>query len=283
VPVGIGPDTVFFLSDYGTRDEFAGVVRAVLRRLAPDAAVIDLTHEVPPFDVAAGARALVRSIPYLGGGVVLAVVDPGVGSTRRGVALRVTGTEHERFFVGPDNGLLLPAAELAGGAIEAVELAGRPPEPDAATFDGRDVFAPVVASLCNGAPLRDIGSPIDPSSLVRLLLPQSRRATLADGRAVRWCQVVWVDHFGNLQLSASPVGEDPEVFALAFPDDADAPRGLTDRMVRRVRAFAELRIGELGVIIDANHKLALVVREGSASEQLGIGPGHAVGLAEPPA
>ena len=88
------PDTVFFLSDYGTRDEFAGVVRAVLRRLAPDAIVIDLTHEVPPFDVAAGARTLVRSMPYLGDGVVLAVVDPGVGSARRGVALRVDGVEH---------------------------------------------------------------------------------------------------------------------------------------------------------------------------------------------
>ena len=105
------PDTVFFLSDYGTRDEFAGVVRAVLRRLAPAATVIDLTHEVPPFDVAAGARALARSIPHLGDGVVLGVVDPGVGSARRCVALRVVG-ERQRFFVGPDNGLLLPAAEL---------------------------------------------------------------------------------------------------------------------------------------------------------------------------
>jgi S-adenosylmethionine hydrolase len=283
VPVGNRPDTVFFLSDYGTRDEFAGVVRAVLRRLAPDTVVIDLTHEVPPFDVAAGARALVRSIPHLGGGVVLAVVDPGVGSTRRGVALRVHGAEHQRFFVGPDNGLLLPAAELDGGAIDAVELAGRLPEPDAATFDGRDVFAPAVASLCNGETLGDIGTAIDSSSLVRLLLPLSRRATLADGRPVRWCQVVWVDHFGNLQLSASPDGEDPEVFALAFPDDAEAPRGFVDRMVRRVRAFAELRTGELGVIVDANHKLALVVREGSASEQLGVGTGHVIGLAEPPA
>jgi len=283
VPVGIRPDTVFFLSDYGTRDEFAGVVRAVLRRLAPDAAVIDLTHEVPPFDVAAGARALVRSIPYLGAGVVLAVVDPGVGSARRGVALRVEGAEHERFFVGPDNGLLLPAAELDGGAIDAIELAGRPTEPDAATFDGRDVFAPAVASLCNGATLSDIGTAIDSSSLVRLLLPLPRRATLADGRVVRWCQVVWVDHFGNLQLSASPVDEDPERFALAFPDDAEPPGGFTDRMVRRVRTFAELRIGELGVIVDANFKLALVVREGSASEQLGIGTGHVIGLAEPPA
>jgi len=278
------PDTVFFLSDYGTRDEFAGVVRAVLRRLAPDAIVIDLTHEVPPFDVAAAARTLVRSMPYLGDGVVLAVVDPGVGSARRGVALRVEGGERLRFFVGPDNGLLLPAAELGGGSIDAVELGGPDPEPDAATFDGRDVFAPAVASLCNGASLGDIGVVIDPASLVRLLLPLSRRATLADGRAVRWCQVGWVDRFGNLQLSASPTDEDPDAFALAWADDdTDAPKGFADRMVRRVRAFAELRSGELGVIVDANGRLALVVREGSAAQQLGIGTGHVVGLAEPPA
>jgi hypothetical protein len=276
--------TVFFLSDYGTRDEFAGVVRAVLRRLTPETRVIDLTHEIPPFDVAAGARALVRSMPYLGDGVVLAVVDPGVGSKRRGVALRVNGTERQQFFVGPDNGLLLPAAEMDGGAIEAVELVRHEPEPDSATFDGRDVFAPAVASLCNGAALGDLGVGIDPGSVVRLLLPSSRRATLADGRAVRWCQVVWVDRFGNLQLSASPSDEDPQVFALAWAeDDADAPIDRADRMVRRVRAFAELRVGELGVIVDANGRLALVVREGSAAEHLGIGTGRLVGLAEPPA
>ena len=278
------PDTVFFLSDYGTRDEFAGVVRAVLRRLAPNASVIDLTHEVPAFDVPAGARTLVRAMPYLGDGVVLAVVDPGVGSARRGVALAVETPDRQRFFVGPDNGLLLPAAELSGAAIDAVELDGPGAEPGVATFDGRDVFAPAVAALCNGVPLGDLGGAVDSASLVRLLLPVSRRSTLADGRAVRWCQVGWVDRFGNLQLSASPTEDDPEVFALAWADDdPETPLGFSDRMVRRVRAFAELRAGELGVIVDANGRFALVVREGSASEQLGIGTGHVVGLAEPPA
>jgi S-adenosyl-L-methionine hydrolase (adenosine-forming) len=277
-------DTVFFLSDYGTRDEFAGVVRAVLRRLSPDTTVIDLTHEVPPFDVAAGARALVRCMPFLGDGVVLAVVDPGVGSTRRGVALRIDGIERQRFFVGPDNGLLLPAAELSGGEIEAVELIGHQRDPAPATFDGRDVFAPAVAKLCEGVSLGDLGVGIDPTSLVRLLLPSSRRATLADGRPVRWCQVVWVDRFGNLQLSASPTDEDPEIFSLAWAeDDANAPIDRADRMVRRVRAFAELRVGELGVLVDANGRLAMAVREGSAAEQLGIATGRLVGLAEAPA
>jgi S-adenosylmethionine hydrolase len=281
-----GPDTVFFLSDFGSKDEFAGVVRAVLRRLAPGAVVVDLTHEIAPFDVAAGARTLVRALPYLGPGVVLAVVDPGVGSSRRGVALAAGGPE-PRFFVGPDNGLLLPAAELVGDPMVAVELERPVPEGDVTTFDGRDLFAPAVAALCNGAPLADLGTTIDPDTLVRLLLPLSRHSRLPDGRIVRWSQVSWVDRFGNLQLSASPSDEDPEVFALAWPEGeekgeggAGAPAG---RMVRRVRAFAELRAGELGVIVDANARLALVVREGSAAELLGVGVGQVLGLAEPPA
>jgi S-adenosylmethionine hydrolase len=277
------PDTIFFLTDYGTRDEFAGVVRAVLRRLAPSVAVIDLTHEVPPFDVAAGARSLLRAAPHLGDGVVLGVVDPGVGSARRGVALRVVDGDRRRFYVGPDNGLLLPAAESEGGTLEAVELPAPPTEPDTVTFDGRDVFAPAAAALCNGAPLAQLGEPIEPASLVRLLLPSSRHSVLSDGRRVQWCQVGWVDRFGNLQLSASPSEDDPDVFALAWSDDdSRAPKTAADRMVRRVRAFAELRSGELGIIVDANGRLALVVREGSAAELLGIGTGHLVGLAEPP-
>lgn len=277
------PDTVFFLSDYGNRDEFAGVVRAVLRRLAPSVAVIDLTHEVPSFDVGAGARTLQRAVPHLGDGVVLGVVDPGVGSTRRGVAIGVPDAQCRRFYVGPDNGLLLPAAEAEGATLEAVQLPGPPADPGPATFDGRDVFAPAAAALATGAALSAVGQPIDPTSLVRLLLPTSRHSVLSDGRRVRWCQVDWVDHFGNLQLSASPSGDDPDAFALSWPEDAGAaPGGVAGRMVRRVRAFAELRHDELGVIVDANGRLALVVREGSASGLLGIGTGAVVGLAEPP-
>ncbi len=276
-------DTVFFLSDFGSRDEFAGVVRAVVRRLAPAAVVIDLTHEIPPFDVAAGARALVRALPHLGDGVVLGVVDPGVGSARRGVALSA-GAASRHLFVGPDNGLLLPAAELAGATVtEAVELPHPRGKPSMATFDGRDVFAPAAAALCNGVPLHDLGTPIDPESLVRLLLPLPRHSRLADGRIVRWCQVDWIDRFGNLQLSAAPSEEDPDVFALAWPEDEPGPDSrASDRMVRRVRAFADLREGELGLIVDANGHLALVVREGSAAAQLGVETGQVVGLAEPP-
>ncbi len=279
-----GPNTVFFVSDFGSRDEFAGVVRAVLRRLAPQTTVIDLTHEIPAFDVAAGARALVRALPHLGEGVVLGVVDPGVGSARRGIALRA-GAGDGRLFVGPDNGLLLPAAELDGETVaEAVQLPRPRGTPGAATFDGRDVFAPAAAALCNGARLTELGTELDPGGLVRLLLPHPRHSRLPDGRIVRWCQVDWVDRFGNLQLSAAPSDDDPDAFALAWPaGEAGRSLGSTDRMVRRVRAYADLREGELGMIVDANGHLALVVREGSAAELLGVATGQVVGLAEPPA
>jgi len=274
------PDTVFFLSDYGTRDEFAGVVRAVLRRLAPQATVIDLTHEVPPFDVVSGARNLERAVPHLGDGVVFAVVDPGVGSDRRGIALRVEGAGHQRFFVGPDNGLLLGAAEAAGDHMEAV-LLRRPEAPRAsATFDGRDLFAPAVAALCNGSDLGELGPALDPSVLVRLAPPVSRGTTLTDGRVVRWCEITWVDRFGNLQLNASPDDHRGPMELRSTSGDAGGPDGRVERVVRRVTTFADLAPGELGLIVDANGRLALVVREGSASELLGLGAAHVVGLTE---
>src|SRR5687767_2225192 len=113
-------DTVSFLSDYGTADEFVGVVKSVIRDIAPHAVVIDLTHEIPPHDIRAGSLALARSIQYVAPGVVLAVVDPGVGTARRAVAVEVA--EGAGVVVGPDNGLLASAVAMAGGAGRAVEL-----------------------------------------------------------------------------------------------------------------------------------------------------------------
>ncbi len=157
--------TVFFLSDFGSQDEFAGVVHAVIVARAPGTTVIDLTHHIPAFDVRAGSHTLMRAVPHLGSGVVLGVVDPGVGTARRGICIEVRlpsgGT---LYFVGPDNGLLVAAAEAAGEApvTRVVELARDPAPPDrGATFDGRDLFAPVAAALCTGTPLEQLGELID--------------------------------------------------------------------------------------------------------------------------
>ena len=159
-------DTISFLSDYGHDDEFVGVVQSVIRAIAPEVAVIDVTHQVPPHDVRAGGLALARSAQYLCPGVVLAVVDPGVGGARRAVAVEVG--DGASVLVGPDNGLLAPAVALVGGADRAVELT----EPDyqleapGPTFAGRDVFAPAAAHLCAGVDLAELGPEIDPAGLL---------------------------------------------------------------------------------------------------------------------
>src|ERR687893_2108282 len=155
-----------FLSDYGTDDEFVGVVHAVIARLAPAAPVIDLTHGIPRHGVLQGALTLARTLPYAPPGVHLAVVDPEVGARRRAVALRTA--DEDRLLVGPDNGLLLPAAQRFGGIAEVVEISGSPwrLEPVSATFHGRDLFAPVAARLAAGAPLPDARPPLEPVELV---------------------------------------------------------------------------------------------------------------------
>jgi S-adenosylmethionine hydrolase len=264
-----GADTVFFLSDYGRGDEFVGVVHAVLRRLAPGAAVIDLVHDLPPFDVRAAARALTRALPHLGPGVVLAVVDPGVGGARRAVVVELAAGPGPRLLVGPDNGLLWPAAEAGGGPARAVELA---PGDRPSTFDGRDVLAPAVAALCQGADPASLGRPADPASLVTLADPVAEQGEAADGRRWLRAEVTWVDRFGNAQLAAAGDLVPPTVGELAVA----APAGGPPRPLRRVGAFSDLAPGEAGVLVDANGRLALVVREGSAAATLGVSAGTVV-------
>jgi S-adenosylmethionine hydrolase len=258
---------VFFLSDYGLADEFVGVVRAVLLRLAPDAAVVDLTHGIPAFDVRAGAECLVRAVPHLGPGVVLAVVDPGVGSTRRAVAVRAGDG---RWFVAPDNGLVPGAVEASGGAD--VVLALRKPGAAPPTFDGRDVFAPVAAALAGGADPASVGDEVDPASLVRLAPLEPTRHE-EGGRVLLRAPVTWVDRFGNVQLGVTePDGPPPATGSLAVRIGGE------ERVARRVRSFFDLGPGELGVLADANGRLAVVVREGSAAEKTGLRTGAVVEL-----
>ena len=189
---------VTFLSDYGLADEFVGVVHGVIARIAPEARVIDLGHGIARQDVRAGALVLARALPFAPPGVHLAVVDPEVGARRRAVALRTA--EEDRLLVGPDNGLLLPAAERFGGIAEVVEISASPwrLEPMSATFHGRDLFAPVAAHLAAGAPLADAGQPLEPSELVALELPSAR----VEGEELV-THVLAIDRFGNLTLDAT--------------------------------------------------------------------------------
>jgi len=270
------PNTVFFLSDYGLADEFVGVVHAVIARHAPGARIIDLGHGVTPFDVGAGAAMLERAVDHLGPGVVLAVVDPGVGGARRAVALESARSDGPRFFVGPDNGLLVDAIDRWGGAALAVELA-RPEVPG--TFDGRDVLAPAAAALCNGSPLVSLGPEIDAAGLVRLAKPHLFEHG-NPGRTALVAEVRWVDRFGNVQLAARP--EDlagalgARTVRVAGKDAAGEAIPL-----RRVGAFGELAENECGLLVDANGHLAIVVNEGSAAGLLGVTRGSLVELAWP--
>jgi S-adenosylmethionine hydrolase len=289
--------TVFFLSDFGSVDEFAGVVHAVIAVRAPGTTVIDITHHIPPFDVRAGSHTLVRAVPHLGPGVVLAVVDPGVGTARRGiaveVALAVGGT---MCFVGPDNGLLVPAAEAAGEAPirRVVELSPPDIPPDrGATFDGRDLFAPAVAALCSGAVLGQLGEAIDPGSLARLIGGVVEQGRLQDGRTCLRAEVTWVDHFGNLQLAATVadarVAGLPKAGSIELTTrlgtDHEYLDGLPASLVpdgvrlRCVDAFGELQQGEFGLLVDANGHLAVVAGEASAAHWLNVTAGELVVLA----
>jgi S-adenosylmethionine hydrolase len=265
-------DTISFLSDYGTADEFVGVVKSVIRSIAPHAQVIDITHDTPAHDVRAGGLTLARSVQYLAPGVVLAVVDPGVGTARRAVAVAV-GEDGEGVFIGPDNGLLAGAVAMSGGATRAVELTNavyhlEAPGP---TFAGRDVFAPVAAHVANGVDLTDLGEEIDPLGLMPGMLPLSR-----DEEGGIAAEVLWVDRFGNVQLNVDP--DD-----IAEWGDRVVVRWRSDhRTARRAATYAELGPGEVGLIVDSYGLVSIAVDRASAAEQLNLHAADAVRL-EPPA
>lgn len=258
-------DTISFLSDYGLGDEFVGVVKSVIRSIAPEVAVIDVTHDVAPHDVRAGGLALARSAQYLVPGVVLAVVDPGVGGNRRAVAVEVgDGTS---VLVGPDNGLLAPAVAMVGGASRAVELTAEhyhllSPGP---TFAGRDVFAPSAAHLCLGADLADLGTPIPVHSLTPGMVPVSR----VDGDRI-YAEVLWIDRYGNLQLNLDPAEIEPLGDALRLTV------GDVGRNARRVSSFSELGSSELGVLVDSYGLVAAAVNRGSAALELNSVEGDSI-------
>jgi S-adenosylmethionine hydrolase len=255
-----GPVT--FLSDYGLEDEFVGIVHLVIARRAPDVAVIDLTHQIPAHDVRAGALTLWRAAPWLTQGVILAVVDPGVGTGRRAVAVEVAGAG--TVLVGPDNGLLLPAASSLGPLTGAVELPPR--HTGGATFAGRDVFAPAAAELALGAEFSRLGPAIDPGTLEGRPVPEPTGGQ--DGSL--YAEVLWVDRFGNAQLNARPADVDH------LGRIVDLQAGSFAGPARRVAAYGELDAGEVGLVTDSYGLLSVSSRAASAAARLGLRPGDRI-------
>lgn len=259
-------ETISFLSDYGRVDEHVGIVHSVIRSIAPHVAVIDLTHDVAPYDVRGAGLLLARAAQYLCTGIVLAVVDPG-GADRRAIAVEVGGGQS--ILVGPDNGLLAPAVALVGGADRAVELTSPAYRLDtpAALLSGRDVFAPAAAHLCAGVPLEELGPRIDPLTLRPALLSLSRE----ENGGVEG-DVLWVDRFGNVELNIDP----DEI--TAFGDRVVVRIGDRLRTARRVTHAAELKTGELGLLVDAYGLVGLVEDRASAAEDLRVDVGDGVRL-----
>ncbi|HTC80262.1 MAG TPA: SAM-dependent chlorinase/fluorinase [Acidimicrobiia bacterium] len=271
---GSEPPVVSFLSDYGLTDEFVGVCKAVMLGLAPDVRILDLGHDIPVHDVRAGALLLVRAVQYLPDDCVLvAVVDPGVGTDRRSVAIEVeTG-----FLVGPDNGLLAPAVAMLGGATRVVSLTNPEYQLEApgATFAGRDIFAPAAGYLAAGTPLEALGELVDPMALVPGMVPLPRDE---GGRAAG--EVLWVDRYGNAQLNIDP----GDLAALGVePGGAlEIQCGNDRRTGRWVGSYAEAGPFELAVVVDSYGLVSITRDRRAAAEELGLQPGSAVTLGPVP-
>ena len=254
---------VTVLTDFGTDNEFVGVMKGVIYGIAPDAKIVDLTHKILRHDVREGAISIWRAYPYFPQGTAhVFVVDPGVGTRRRPIAARI----HGQYFVGPDNGLLTPIiedAERDGKPVEIVHLQNQKYwlEKVSRTFHGRDVFSPVGAHLANGASLEDMGAVItDP---VRLNLPKPVK--VANG----WeAHISVIDSFGNMTLDLPAAVLDGRTDVL-FRLKGVAVSGI-------VESYGHKSVGDLVAVVDSEEYLEIAVVNGSAKEKLNAAVGDMV-------
>jgi S-adenosylmethionine hydrolase len=256
---------VTFLSDFGLRDDFVGTCHGVIKRIAPDVQIVDITHGIPPRAIVQGALVLANTVPYMPPGVHLAVVDPGVGGPRRALTLR---DGEGRLYVGPDNGLLLPAAERAGIA-EAHEIVNPAYAlaPVSRTFHGRDIFAPAAAHLASGVAPAELGPPIDPDALVRLELPRAEVRPRRIGATI-----LYVDAFGNMQLNLTrehldAAGLEP---GTRIELELDGQR----YFAVAARTFSDARTGDLILYEDSYQNVAVAMNRGNAAEMLAAAAGQ---------
>ena len=265
---GVRP--ICFLSDFGLYDDFVGLCKGVMLQISPGSAVIDLTHEVPDFAVEAGAEILEHATRYMPENTVyLAIVDPGVGTERRALALR---SEGGALFVGPDNGLLIPAAESLGG-IESANALTNPDfhvQPVSSTFHGRDIFAPVAAHLASGVKVERLGEALDSTSLARVELPGMNK----EGANALTATIVGTDRYGNARLSATAEEAGIELGAVLEVEAGQSGKML----VRYVETFGNSKIGDLVLVPDSHRCLSLSINKGHASRALALKVGDRVRL-----
>lgn len=258
---------VTFLTDFGLQDDFAGTCHGVIKRIAPEVDVIDITHGIPRQSVLQGALVLANTVPYMPVGVHLAVVDPGVGGSRRPLALR---DAEGRLYVGPDNGLLLPAAERTG-LEEAHELAN-PAYALASisrTFHGRDLFSPAAAHLALGVPLGDLGPPIAPDALVRLDLPEP-----LIGTGMIDATMLYVDSFGNIALNLTR--DDIESIGVLPGTRIELDLSGERYYAVAARTFVDARPGDVILYEDSYRNMSVAISNGSAASMLHARPGRSL-------
>jgi S-adenosylmethionine hydrolase len=261
---------ITFLSDFGLKDDFVGTCHGVMKRIAPDCQIIDITHGIPATAVLQGALVLANTIEYMPMGVHLAVVDPGVGGPRRALTLR---DAEGRTYVGPDNGLLLPAAGRAG-IVDAHELTN--PEyalPSISrTFHGRDLFSPAAAHLASGIALEELGPPLDPEGLISLDLPSP---IVADGSLV--ATLLYIDSFGNIALNLTR--EDVEQIGIVSGTRVELELAGERYYAVMARTFADARAGDVILYEDSYGNMSVAISRGSAARMLHANPGQRIRIA----
>ena len=256
---------ITFLTDFGLEDDFVGICHGVMKRIAPEVEIIDITHGIQPHEVLQGSIMLANTLPYLSEGVHLAVVDPGVGSDRRGVALR---SGDGRLYVGPDNGLLVPAAEKLGGIEAAHEITNREYalQPISATFHGRDIFSPAAAHLAQGLAIEKLGPAVEAGSLVRIEVPKPE----VSDRRIRAC-CLYIDRFGNMQLNLTR--EHLERLGIEPGMQVELELATERYFAIAARTFTDARGGEIILYEDAYENIAIAISGGSAAETFSVEPG----------
>lgn len=259
-------------------DESVGVVKSVIRSIAPHVVVVDLTHGIEAHDVRSGGLSLARAIQYVDPGVILAVVDPGVGGSRRAIAVEVA--DGAAILVGPDNGLLASAVAMAGGATGAFELSNTEYHLEAVspTFAARDIFGPVAAHLCNGVPLSNFGPAIDPFGLMPALMPLARQ----EGDSLV-CEVLWVDNYGNIQLNIGidelqPVAGEQPVSEARYKLEFTSGGRVGWRMAKVAATYSDIGGSDAGLVVDSYGLVSIAFSQRSATAELGISTGSAVSI-----
>lgn len=261
---------ITFLSDFGYADDFVGTCHGVIKMLAPEVEIIDITHGIRAHGILQGALVLEQTLPYMPLSVILAVVDPGVGAGRKPVALR---TAENRFLVGPDNGLLSLAAAKLGGVVEAVELtcSAYSMAHVCKTFEGRDLFAPAAAHLCRGVAIEKLGQHIPVAELQRVDLPAPEFST----KAVT-ATVVYIDTFGNVQLCLTDT--DLESAGAQKGTELDVSFGDETWTVPFVHTFADVAPGSLLVYTDSYQRITFAMNQGNAAGIFQINEGDRLGF-----